>query len=240
LHGARQQRSLTPLFDHLIGDAKQIRGNGEAKCFGRADVDHEFEFSRLSFGERSTTFPVSGVRPARSKARYVYMAAKPEALRSFVHLTAFVERRKEPSARSILRLRDSNSQNRSLKRCAKRERLFARKTPKRQMTEHETAEEAFSNNRERLRAERLAREAIEGPILYPAPELPDDTSIEKVLFSTRIRNALIAAGLKNVGEIREASDATLLGLKDLGKGSVSYLREALGLPSSDGVRPDRG
>jgi DNA-directed RNA polymerase alpha subunit len=117
---------------------------------------------------------------------------------------------------------------------------FRQEDVKAAMTEHETAEEAFSNNRERLRAERLAREAIEGPMLYPAPELPDDTPIEKVRFSSRIRNALIAAGLKNVGEIREASDATLLGLKDLGKGSVSYLREALGLPSSDGVRPDRG
>lgn len=33
------------------------------------------------------------------------------------------------------------------------------------MTEHETAEKAFSNNRERLRAERLAREAAQGPML---------------------------------------------------------------------------
>ena len=35
--------------------------------------------------------------------------------------------------------------------------------------------------------------------------------IEKVRFSTRIRNALTAAGWKTVGEIREASDETLLG-----------------------------
>jgi len=108
------------------------------------------------------------------------------------------------------------------------------------MTEHETAEEAFSNNRERLRAERLAREAVQGPMLYPAPELPDDTPIEKVRFSTRIRNALTVAGWKTVGEIRDASDATLLGLQDLGKGSVSHLRETLGLPSTDGVRPRGG
>ncbi len=76
-----------------------------------------------------------------------------------------------------------------------------------------------------------------GPMLYPAPELPDDTLIENVRFSTRIRNAVRAVGWKTVGEIREASDATLLGLQDLGPGSVTSLRETLGLPSCDGVRP---
>jgi DNA-directed RNA polymerase alpha subunit len=108
------------------------------------------------------------------------------------------------------------------------------------LTERQDAQQSFDENRERLRAERLAREALEGPMLYPAPELPDDTPIEKVRFSTRIRNALTVAGWKTVGEIREASDATLLGLQDLGKGSVSHLRETLGLPSTDGVRPGSG
>jgi len=56
--------------------------------------------------------------------------------------------------------------------------------------------------------------ASKGPMLYPAPELPDDTPIDNVRFSTRIRNAVTAAGWKTVGEIREASDATLLGLHD--------------------------
>ena len=74
-------------------------------------------------------------------------------------------------------------------------------------------------------------------MLYPAPELPDDTPIENVRFSTRVRNVLITAGLKTVGEIREASDAMLLNLQDLGKGSVAHLRETLGLPSTVGVRP---
>ena len=105
------------------------------------------------------------------------------------------------------------------------------------MDEHDMAEKAFSNNRERLREERLAREAVEKPMLHPAPELPDDTPIDKVRFSTRVRNAISAAGWKTVGEIREGSDATLLSLPDLGKGSVAYLRETLGLPSTDGVRP---
>jgi DNA-directed RNA polymerase alpha subunit len=74
-------------------------------------------------------------------------------------------------------------------------------------------------------------------MLYPAPELPDSTPVDNVRFSTRIRNALTTAGWKTVGEIREASDATLLSLQDLGPGSVAHLRETLGLPSKDGVRP---
>ena len=105
------------------------------------------------------------------------------------------------------------------------------------MSDHDDAQNAFNENRERLRQARLEREAVAGPMLYPAPELADDTLVGNVRFSTRIRNALNSSGLKTVGEIREASDATLLSLPDLGKGSVSYLRETLGLPSTEGVRP---
>jgi DNA-directed RNA polymerase alpha subunit len=75
-----------------------------------------------------------------------------------------------------------------------------------------------------------------GPMLYPAPEIPDDTPIDNVRFSSRIRNALTVTGWTTVGEIREVSDATLLGLPNLGKGSVAHLRETLGLPPKDGVR----
>ena len=75
------------------------------------------------------------------------------------------------------------------------------------------------------------------PMFDAVPDLPDNTPIDQVRFSTRIRNAVTAAGLKTVAEIREASDATLLGFQDLGKGSVAHLRESLGLPSCDGVRP---
>jgi DNA-directed RNA polymerase alpha subunit len=105
------------------------------------------------------------------------------------------------------------------------------------MSDHDDAEKAFHENRERLREARLAREAIAGPMLYPAQDLPDTTPIDNVRFSTRIRNALAATGWKTVGEIRESSDATLLGLQDLGSSSVAHLRETLGLPSKDGVRP---
>ena len=105
------------------------------------------------------------------------------------------------------------------------------------IAEHEDAQKAFHENRERLRGERLAREAAEGPMVAPTPELPDDTPIERVLFSTRIQNAFRAADLKTVGEVREISDETLISLPDFGKGSLADLREKLGLPSTDGVRP---
>jgi hypothetical protein len=64
--------------------------------------------------------------------------------------------------------------------------------------------------------------------------LPDETPIVNVRFSTRIANALNGVGVKTVGEIREASDATLLSLQDLGKGSLSYLRKTLSLPTQPG------
>jgi DNA-directed RNA polymerase alpha subunit len=104
------------------------------------------------------------------------------------------------------------------------------------VAEHEQTQRAFNENRERLRTERIARETVKGPMFYPAPELPDDTPIDNVRFTTRIRTAVTAAGWKTVGEIREASDATLLSLQDLGKGSVAHLRETLGLPSEAVVR----
>ena len=105
------------------------------------------------------------------------------------------------------------------------------------IADHEAAQKAFHKNRERLREERMVREAAEVPMVAPTPELPDDTPIERVLFSTRIQNALRAADLKTVGEVREISDETLISLPDFGRGSLSDLRGKLGLPSTDGVRP---
>jgi len=105
------------------------------------------------------------------------------------------------------------------------------------IADHEEARTACHENRERLRKERLVREAAEGPMVAPTPELPDDMPIERVIFSTRIQNALRAADLKTVGEVREVSDETLISLPDFGTGSLAGLREKLGLPSTDGVRP---
>jgi hypothetical protein len=75
------------------------------------------------------------------------------------------------------------------------------------LADHEAAQKAFHQNRERLREERIVREAAEGPMVAPTPELPDDTPIERVLFSTRIQNALRAADLKTVGERDIGRDA---------------------------------
>ena len=66
-------------------------------------------------------------------------------------------------------------------------------------------------------------------LLYPTTELPDDTPLEHVRFSTRIRNALGVGGFKTVGEVRSAPDAELLSFQDLGEGSVRHLRETLGI-----------
>jgi DNA-directed RNA polymerase alpha subunit len=69
-------------------------------------------------------------------------------------------------------------------------------------------------------------------MLDPTPELPDNTLVSQVEFPTRILNALKAAGLSTVGEVREASDEMLVSLPDLGRGSVRHLRQTLGLPFS--------
>jgi hypothetical protein len=105
------------------------------------------------------------------------------------------------------------------------------------MSDHDDAEKAFHENRERLREARLAREAVAGPVLYPALGLPDETPIDNVRFSTRITNALNAAGVKTVGEIRRASDATLLTFQDLGASSIARLRETLGPAPSRALKP---
>ncbi len=84
----------------------------------------------------------------------------------------------------------------------------------------------------------MGGEAAAGPMVAPTPELPDDMPIEGVLLSSRIQNALRAADLKTVGEVREISDeALMISLPDFGRGSLSNLRMKLGLPSSAGVRP---
>ena len=65
-------------------------------------------------------------------------------------------------------------------------------------------------------------------MLDPVPNLPDDTPIENIRFSTRIRNALIGAGMKTIGEIRAKPDDELGRLTRIGKESLKYLRRTLG------------
>jgi DNA-directed RNA polymerase alpha subunit len=61
-------------------------------------------------------------------------------------------------------------------------------------------------------------------------ELADETLISDVELTARIRNALAAAGVKTVGEVREMSDKALLSLPEFGQSSLSYLRGKLSLP----------
>ena len=63
---------------------------------------------------------------------------------------------------------------------------------------------------------------------YPNPNLLDDVSIDQVGLLPSIKRALVAAGLKTVGDVRRTSDATLLGIQNLGQSSVTRLRNELG------------
>ena len=56
-------------------------------------------------------------------------------------------------------------------------------------------------------------------------ELTNETPINDVELTTRIKNALNAAGVKTVGEVREMSDRTLLSLPDFGQYSLSYCQK---------------
>jgi hypothetical protein len=75
-------------------------------------------------------------------------------------------------------------------------------------------------------------------MIDPSPELPDDMSIANVELPPKLQQALAAAGLRTVGDVREAPDAKILGIQDLGESSLALLRKTLGLPSSLGVRCD--
>jgi hypothetical protein len=75
-------------------------------------------------------------------------------------------------------------------------------------------------------------------MIDPSPELPDDMLIADVEFPPKVGEALAMAGLRTVGQVREAPDAKILQIQDLGESSLALLRKALGLPSSLGVRCD--
>ena len=75
-------------------------------------------------------------------------------------------------------------------------------------------------------------------MIDPSPELPDDMPIVNVELPRKMQEALVAAGLKTVAQIREAPDKDILRIQGLGKSSLALLRKTLGLPSSMGVRCD--
>jgi DNA-directed RNA polymerase alpha subunit len=75
-------------------------------------------------------------------------------------------------------------------------------------------------------------------MIDPSPELPDDMTIASVELPAEVRQALIAAGLRTIGKIREMSDPEILRIQYLRQSSLTFLRDTLGLPSSMGVRRD--
>jgi DNA-directed RNA polymerase alpha subunit len=98
---------------------------------------------------------------------------------------------------------------------------------------------SFAHPNDALQAER--RTAVNGKklaMIDPSPELPDDMSIANVELPPKVQQALIAAGLRTVGDVREAPDTKILEIQDLGESSLALLRKTLGLPSSLGVRCD--
>jgi hypothetical protein len=67
----------------------------------------------------------------------------------------------------------------------------------------------------------------------PVPNLPDDTPIETVRFSTIVRNGLLLAGFKTIGEIRATADSDLRRTRRFGPGRLAYLRRTLGVKSAN-------
>jgi hypothetical protein len=54
-------------------------------------------------------------------------------------------------------------------------------------------------------------------MIDPSPELPDDMSIANVELPPKLQQALTAAGLRTVGDVREAPDTKILRIPDLGR-----------------------
>jgi DNA-directed RNA polymerase alpha subunit len=54
-------------------------------------------------------------------------------------------------------------------------------------------------------------------MIDPSPELPDDMSIANVELPSKVKQALTAAGLRTVGDVREAPDTKILRIQNLGR-----------------------
>jgi DNA-directed RNA polymerase alpha subunit len=69
-------------------------------------------------------------------------------------------------------------------------------------------------------------------LLEPTTDLPDDIPLDRVRLPTRIRNVLLSAGVRTIGEVREATDATLTSFPNMGRGSVRWLRDHVSVPGT--------
>ena len=64
-------------------------------------------------------------------------------------------------------------------------------------------------------------------VLHPTSELPGDTPVQEIRLPWSVRRTLCGAGLITIGDVREATTETLLGLK-LNRGVVDHIRATLG------------
>jgi hypothetical protein len=71
-------------------------------------------------------------------------------------------------------------------------------------------------------------------MLDPDANLPDDTPIDAVRFSTIVRNALLHAGFRTIGEVRVTGDDILRRMRRIGPGRLAYLRNTLGAKKGNG------
>jgi DNA-directed RNA polymerase alpha subunit len=69
------------------------------------------------------------------------------------------------------------------------------------------------------------------PMLDPSQDLSNGVQLVQVRLPTKIRNVLALHGFSTIGDVRIASDKTLLSLPDLGRKSVAHLRAGFGLES---------
>ena len=77
-------------------------------------------------------------------------------------------------------------------------------------------------------------------LVDPMPELPDNTPIDRIRFPARIQNGLAAAGLKTIGEVREAIKSPSPDLARLRQMTSDLQQIAYGLTSAPRTRSAGG
>ena len=72
-----QKRTYDKLFDHVVGDGKHARRNGEAERLGSREVDDKLEFGRLQHRQVSGLGALKDTRnvPLVTPKRALHMSA---------------------------------------------------------------------------------------------------------------------------------------------------------------------
>lgn len=69
------------------------------------------------------------------------------------------------------------------------------------------------------------------PLLEPTHEIPDCVRLDVIAIPTRMKNALVRAGLGTVGDVRMADDSFIVLRRHIGRRSLAYIRTVLGTRS---------